>query len=79
MVEEPKPAPPVVEEPKGEQQKFYDIVNGSESGPRSVTRVSYVEAEDGTITITSTDLIESTIPNPRQANAAPKVGAGTAK
>jgi pilus assembly protein CpaB len=61
-VEETKPAPKA--EPKPEEPKVkkghYDIVNGAESGPRTVTRVEYEEAEDGTITITGQALIEST-------------------
>jgi pilus assembly protein CpaB len=67
-VEPPKPAPTVEVKPKPEEPKvkkgYYDIVNGAETGPRSVTRVHYEEAEDGTITITGQALIESTA-NPK--------------
>lgn len=63
VVEKPKepekPAPPVVEEPKV-VAGYYDIVNGSETGPREVTRVHYRQYEDGTISIDRTELLDST-------------------
>jgi pilus assembly protein CpaB len=79
VAEAPKPVEPkVVPEVKPEAPKVktghYDIVNGSESGPRSVTRVQYEEAEDGTITITGQSLIESTNPRQRPATGTPKSG-----
>jgi pilus assembly protein CpaB len=65
QVEPPKPEPKV-ELPKV-KKGYYDIVNGSHSGPRSVTRVHYEEAEDGTVTITDQVLIESTDSRQRPA------------
>jgi pilus assembly protein CpaB len=63
VVEKPKeiekPAPPVVEEPKV-IAGYYDIVTGSESGPREVTRVHYRQFEDGTISLDHTELLDST-------------------
>jgi Flp pilus assembly protein CpaB len=77
VVEKPKeekPAPPVVEEPKV-VVGHYDIVTGSESGPREVTRVHYRQHEDGTISIDRTELIESTRnPLQQQPNSAPPAG-----
>jgi pilus assembly protein CpaB len=63
VVEKPKepekPAPPVVEETKV-IAGYYDIVTGSETGPREVTRVHYRQYEDGTISIDRTELVDST-------------------
>jgi pilus assembly protein CpaB len=63
VVEKPKeiekPAPPLVVEPKV-IAGYYDIVNGSETGPREVTRVHYRQYEDGTIDIDRTELLDST-------------------
>jgi Flp pilus assembly protein CpaB len=63
VVEKPKeiekPAPPPVVEPKV-IAGFYDIVNGSETGPREVTRVHYRQYEDGTISIDHTELLDAT-------------------
>jgi Flp pilus assembly protein CpaB len=63
VVEAPKPKEvPKAVEP--EQPKVihshYDVVNGSESGSRTVTRVFYSQTEDGTITVTDTRVIDST-------------------
>jgi Flp pilus assembly protein CpaB len=51
--EQPKPVEPVV------KRGYYDIVQGSDSGPREVTRVFYQETEDGGILIEREVLIES--------------------
>jgi Flp pilus assembly protein CpaB len=63
VVEKPKepekPAPPLVLEPKV-IAGFYDIENGSVTGPREVTRVHYRQYEDGTISIDRTELLDST-------------------
>lgn len=75
MVETPKPVEPKVESELPKVKKgYYDIVSGSDFGPRSVTRVYYDEAEDGSITITEQVLIESTNPNQRPAGPATKSG-----
>jgi pilus assembly protein CpaB len=73
------PPPPVVEQ---EAPKFikghYDIVNGTDFGPREVTRVHYSQSiEDGTITIERTELLESTRVREQQPGAgSPKKGGG---
>jgi len=65
------PEPVVVEKPKEPEKPpvpveekviagYYDIVNGSETGLREVTRVHYRQYEDGTITIERTELVDST-------------------
>ena len=60
VVKEPeKPAPPVPAEAKV-IAGYYDIVNGSETGPREVTRVHYRQYDDGTIDIDRTELLDST-------------------
>lgn len=61
-VKPPEPIKPPVTE--GEAPKFtvghYDIVNGSESGAREVTRVHYKQFADGSIVIERREQIEST-------------------
>jgi Flp pilus assembly protein CpaB len=67
---DPEPEPKVVEVPKAKDPPppdepkviagYYDIVTGSESGPREVTRVYYRQFEDGTISIDRTELVDST-------------------
>ncbi len=52
--------PPAVEEGPKYTVGHYDIVSGSESGPREVTRVHYKQFEDGSIAIERREQIEST-------------------
>lgn len=79
-VETKKPEPPpVVDEGPKFTAGHYDIVSGSESGPREVTRVHYKQFEDGSIVIDRREQIESTRIGAVQQNspapAAPTKGA----
>ena len=80
-VEQPK----IVEtkpEPKPEKvlptivKGHYDIVQGSEYGPREVTRVFWTQEEDGPIVIDRTELIESTRVQGAPGANSPKKGGG---
>jgi pilus assembly protein CpaB len=80
---EPKPVvppPPTKVEPEVKPdvpqivRGHYDIVNGSQSGVREVTRVHYHEAEDGSIVIDRTELVESTRRREAANGTAPKQG-----